>query len=74
MALNSELMQKNGLMATLLAREFITKKIDDRINTVSYYAQKYSYGRGTVQNAMGYLKEAGAVEVKYNDRKYVSYE
>ncbi|HNV04738.1 MAG TPA: GntR family transcriptional regulator YhfZ [Petrotogaceae bacterium] len=63
MALNSELMQKNGLMATLLAREFITKKIDDRINTVSYYAQKYSYGRGTVQNAMGYLKQAGAVEL-----------
>jgi len=63
MDLNSKLMQKNGFMAALLAREFITKKAGDRINTVSFYAEKYSYGRGTVQNAINVIKEAGAAEL-----------
>ena len=56
MALNSELMQKNGLMATLLAREFITKKIDDRIKVLS---EELNVGVPTLTDIIGELKKPG---------------
>lgn len=69
MEFKNKLMQKNGLVATLLAREFITKNEGERINTVSYYSEKFSYGRGTIQNALNLLKDSQAIKLRAKGHK-----
>lgn len=64
MDIKSQLMQKNGLAAIKLARELITMKDGDRINTIAEYSAKYEMARGTVQSALKLLEEHKAVKIE----------
>ncbi len=59
-----KLMSKNGVVAVLLAREFISRLPADRIQTVGAYAKRFKTGRGTVQAALKLLQEEGAVTLE----------
>ncbi len=61
MDIKSELMQKNGLIAIKLAREFMTMSVDDRLSTIAAYAEKYDSARGTVQAALKLLEDHKAI-------------
>ncbi|AOT70364.1 GntR family transcriptional regulator YhfZ [Geosporobacter ferrireducens] len=52
-----KLMSKNGIIITLLAREFLTYGEGDRIGTVSQYTENFNTARGTVQSALKFLQE-----------------
>ncbi|WP_422443538.1 GntR family transcriptional regulator YhfZ [Thermoanaerobacterium sp. DL9XJH110] len=62
--IDRQLLTKNGLAVLRLAREFISLKKGDRIETVGDFAQKLDLGRGTIQSAMRYLEEAGAIKLE----------
>ena len=55
------LLHKNGKVILTLAREFLTRSPGERIDTVAGYAQRFGTGRGTVQSALKFLQEVGAV-------------
>lgn len=59
-----KLMSKNGEVAMLLAREFISYDLGDRIGTIRDYAESFSTGRGTVQSAIKLLESEGAVKLE----------
>lgn len=62
--INKELLTKNGIAVLKLAREFISLKKDDRIEPVGVYADKFHLGRGTIQSALRFLEETGAVKLE----------
>lgn len=62
--MNGELYQKLGVIVSKLAEEFLGKSIGERIDSVSDYVEKYQVSRGTVQNAIQYLKERQAIQLK----------
>lgn len=64
MSIKTQLMQKNGLAAIKLAREFITMHVGDRINTIAEYSEKYKTARGTVQSAIKFLEQYKAVRLE----------
>lgn len=64
MDIKSQLMQKNGLAAVKLARELITMKEGDRINTIAEYSARYEIARGTVQSALKLIEEYRAVSIE----------
>lgn len=64
MDIKSQLMQKNGLVAIKLARELITMKEGDRINTIAEYSARYETARGTVQSALKLLEDYKAVKIE----------
>ncbi|GAA0732718.1 GntR family transcriptional regulator YhfZ [Clostridium oceanicum] len=61
MDIKSKLMQKNGLMAMTLAKEFLPMEEGDRILTVAQISEKYKTARGTVQSALKFLQENDAI-------------
>ncbi|SHI09655.1 Helix-turn-helix domain-containing protein [Sporanaerobacter acetigenes DSM 13106] len=61
--LEFKMMSKNGIVTTKLAREFMTMKKGDRIDTVSSYAKKFESARGTVQNGLKLLEEENCVKL-----------
>lgn len=60
----TQLMQKNGLVAIKLAREFITMKVGDRIGTIADYSEKFSTARGTVQSAIKFIEQYNAIKLE----------
>lgn len=64
MDIKSQLMQKNGLVAIKLAREFITMQEGERLNTIAEYSAKYETARGTVQSALKLLEDYRAVRIE----------
>lgn len=65
MIIKNQLMQKNGLVAMRLAREFITLEIGDRIKTIAEYTEKYKTARGTVQSAIKLLERYYAISLDH---------
>ena len=65
MSIKNQLMQKNGLVAMRLAREFITLQVGDRIKTVADYTEKYKTARGTVQVAIKLLERHYAISLDH---------
>ncbi|WP_034849115.1 GntR family transcriptional regulator YhfZ [Clostridium hydrogeniformans] len=63
MTIRQQLMQKNGLMAMNLAKEFLTLEIGDRISTVAKFSEKYSSARGTVQVALKILQDIDCIRL-----------
>jgi ABC-type amino acid transport substrate-binding protein len=63
MKIQEQLMQKHGLVAMQLAREWFTLRPSDRIGTFDEYARRFGTGRGTVQAAVRLLQE-GAVALE----------
>lgn len=64
MSIKTQLMQKNGLVAMKLAREFITMQTEDRINTIAEYSERFQTARGTVQSAIKLLEQYNAVRLE----------
>lgn len=62
--INKELLTKNGIAVLKLGREFISLKKDDRIEPIGVYAEKLHLGRGTIQSALRFLEETGAVKLE----------
>lgn len=64
MDLKDKLMQKNGIIAVTLAREFLSNEVGDRILTVAQLAEKYSTARGTIQCALKFLQDYEAISLE----------
>lgn len=56
-----KLMSKNGKITIQLAREMLTFQDGARIETVGKYAERFNIARGTVQSALKFLQEIGAI-------------
>ena len=56
-----ELMSKNGQVVVGIGTEFLSYREGQRLPTVSQYVEKYGVARGTVQSALRYLSDSGAV-------------
>lgn len=59
--MSEKLLQKIGMTVNQLAQDFMTRKPGDRIPSISEYQQSLKVSRGTIQNALNYLKESGAL-------------
>jgi len=59
-----DLLTKNGIAVTMLAREMLSLKCGDRIGTIGEYAKKFDLGRGTIQTALKYLEDNEAIELE----------
>ena len=57
-------MQKAGIVTQKLAQELIGMEIGDRISTVEDMATRYNAGRGTVQQALAFLREQEALRLE----------
>ena len=55
------LYQKIGVTIEKLALDLLSKNVGDRIQPISQYQEDFAVSRGTIQNAIRYLEEAGAV-------------
>lgn len=55
------LYQKIGVAVHLLALDLLARQEGERIPSISEYQEKLQLSRGTIQNALGYLKDSGAV-------------
>lgn len=60
------LFQKTGVAIGQLALDLLSRNAGERIPTVSEYQEKFHVSRGTIQNAFKYLKENGAISIKYH--------
>lgn len=60
---NHVLYQKTGVTISNVALSLLSKSAGDRIPPISYYQEEYGVSRGTIQNALNYLKEAGAIQL-----------
>lgn len=60
----NQLMSKNGRITMLLAKEMLRYYEGYRIKTVGEYADSFEMGRGTVQAALKFLQEAGAIRLE----------
>ena len=59
--MGNDLYQKTGVVVNRLAQDFLTRKKGERIPSISEYHEKLGVSRGTIQNALNYLKEHKAV-------------
>ena len=54
---------KKGMLIDKMARDFLTREENERLEAISVLQEKYDVSRGTIQNALNYLKEIGAVQL-----------
>lgn len=59
----SKLITKNGLTVRALASQLLLLDVGMRIPRVEDYSKQLEVGRGTVQTAMGFLQESGAIKL-----------
>lgn len=64
MDVHNKLMQKLGIAITSLAVEFLPLNVGDRIKTVAELSESYDTARGTIQSALKFLKEHGAITLE----------
>lgn len=57
------LYQKLGVAVNQLALDLLTRQEGERIPSISEYQEKFQFSRGTIQNALAFLKESAAVEL-----------
>lgn len=62
----SVLYQKIGVTIRKLALHLLSKSVGDRIYPISQYQEEFGVSRGTIQNAVNYLKEIGAVVLTHH--------
>ena len=58
------LYQKKGVVIRAIAAELLTLNIHDRMPIISDLQEQYSISRGTVQNAIAFLKENKAIQTE----------
>lgn len=61
-------LKKQGVIVQLLATEFLNYRIGDRILSISDMEKKYDVARGTIQNAITFLKSVGAIQLESKGR------
>lgn len=61
MDISKKLMQKNGIMAMELAKDFMVMEVGDRISTVAQLSEQYQTARGTIQSAIKILDDYKAI-------------
>ena len=59
--MREQLYQKIGVTVNRLAQDFLPKKKGDRIPSISEYQERFGVSRGTVQNALSFLSDCGAI-------------
>lgn len=57
------LQKKLGIAVNQLAQDLLSRQEGDRIPPISEYQERFDTSRGTVQNAIAYLKEQEALEL-----------
>ncbi|MHC5229003.1 GntR family transcriptional regulator YhfZ [Enterococcus sp. LJL99] len=62
--MSGKFLKKKGIIINYLASDLLQLKKGDRILSISDYQEKYDTARGTVQNALNYLKAEGAITLK----------
>ena len=62
--LKTQMMQKAGIVTQQLAQDIIGMELGERVPTVEELATRYSAARGTVQQAIGRLREFGALQLE----------
>lgn len=60
---NSVLYQKTGVTISNVALSLLSKNAGDWVPPISWYQEEFKVSRGTIQNALNYLKENGAIEM-----------
>lgn len=55
------LQKKLGIAVNQLAQDLLSRKEGDRIPPISEYQERFDTSRGTIQNAIAYLKDQGAL-------------
>lgn len=61
--MQEQMYHKIGITVNRLARDLLPRKVGDRIPSISEYQEQFQVARGTVQNALNYLTEQGAVRL-----------
>lgn len=61
--MSEALYQKLGVAVNRLALDLLTRQEGERIPSISEYQEKFQLSRGTIQNALAFLKESAAVEL-----------
>ena len=61
--MSEALYQKLGVAVNRLALELLTRQEGERIPSISEYQEKFQFSRGTIQNALAFLKESDAVDL-----------
>lgn len=56
--------QKLGMAVAKLAQILLAVQLNKRLESISFYQEQLGVSRGTVQNALNFLKEQGAVTIK----------
>lgn len=62
--MNDKLLQKKGRIVSAIAAELLGKEVHERFMPIMYYQKKFHASQGTVQNAINFLKEKGAVKLR----------
>jgi len=62
--MKESLFQKTGLIISQIAQDLLMKKEGDRIDSISDYQERFGASRGTIQNALQFLKEDSAIELR----------
>lgn len=57
------LYQKKGIVISNMAMSLLSRNEGDQLPSISEYEREFGVSRGTVQNALNYLKDVGAVEL-----------
>ena len=60
------LYQKIGVTISKLALNLLSKNVGDRIKPISQYQEEFGVSRGTIQNAIKYLEDAGAIVLTHH--------
>lgn len=55
------ILQKFKYVVKELAEELLLLEVGERVNSVSFYQEKFQVARGTIQNALAFLKDNGAI-------------
>ncbi|HCM88517.1 MULTISPECIES: GntR family transcriptional regulator YhfZ [Vagococcus] len=62
--MSNKFLTKKGVIINFLASDLLQLKKGDKMPSISEYQLAYDVARGTVQNALNYLKTEGAIVVK----------
>lgn len=60
---NNVLYQKKGVTISHVASSLLSRRVGDKIPSISEYQQEFGVSRGTMQNALNYLKEIEAIQL-----------
>lgn len=62
--MSKKFLTKKGIIVNYLASDLLQLKKGDKMPSISDYQEKYGVARGTVQNALNYLKSEDALETR----------